>query len=401
MSNLPIRTNTSQPSGNSAKPTQANNPANDQETSPFASLLAKQVGEPGPAQPNTAPSATTADRSITPKKDELDTNGIVQDPGSALAITSTDPANTLSAIMLQLPPEARPQLSTDAPAVSSAAGQQTVVLDSAALTTTPSTDASLPATANTSLPTARSTVIDNPNAVELAAALQRNEVSATQLDRNNTEPRKLSVAATAADKSIAAIGMAQDAPKYGELSVTPVQLNHTQANITMAMPGTMPNTPNGSRAGNDLLTVNTPLGSNGWADDFSQQISWMSAQKTQVAELRLNPPNLGPLDVVLTITDKQATVQFSSPHGAVRDAVENALPKLREIFADNGIMLGNTTVSDQTPRERNAAGFMNQGSESRTQRDNAEDTNRSMSLATGDTPVPVARRHIGIVDTFA
>lgn len=147
--------------------------------------------------------------------------------------------------------------------------------------------------------------------------------------------------------------------------------------------------------------ISTPLGTNGWADEFSQKISWISTQQNQVAELHLNPPNLGPLDVVLKITDNQATALFTSPHGAVRDAVENALPKLREILADNGIMLGNTTVSDQPPRDRSMDGFMNQNSGTTPQHEFPSIASESAGLPSATAQTGMVRRHNGMVDTFA
>jgi flagellar hook-length control protein FliK len=45
---------------------------------------------------------------------------------------------------------------------------------------------------------------------------------------------------------------------------------------------------------------------------------------------------------------------FTSPHSAVREAVESALPRLREILADSGIMLGNASVTADTPRDGQA-----------------------------------------------
>lgn len=398
MSNLPISTNTPQPSGAPTKPAQANNPANEQESAPFANLLARQIGESDPSAPHTAPLVTITDSAPAPKQDALDSNNVPLDPGSVIAITPADPTNALAAIMLQLPQEIRPQASADAPVA-----RQALAIDNAALNAVSGTHAIPVDTANTSpliaSPLApRSAVASNLNAAELT---QHSKVFTAPLDRSNADQPKLAIPAGTADKQIAATGLAQDAPKFGESSANLPQpgQNSLPANIAMAMHGATTNATTSNRAVNDSLAVNTPLASNAWADDFSQQISWMSTQKIQVAELRLNPPNLGPLDVTLTVTDKQVTAQFSSPHGAVRDAVENALPKLREIFADNGIMLGNTTVSDQTPRERNAAGFMNQGSGA--QRNADDDGSPSQIQAAGDTPIPVVRRHLGIVDTFA
>lgn len=139
------------------------------------------------------------------------------------------------------------------------------------------------------------------------------------------------------------------------------------------------------------IKIAAPLGSRAWPDEFSQKISWVSTQQNQVAELHLNPPDLGPMSVVLSISDNQATALFTSPHSAVRDAIENAMPKLRESLAENGIMLGNATVSDQPSRDSNSSGFMNQ----RRETPGITETEKSPPIT-----IPV-RRHLGVVDTFA
>jgi flagellar hook-length control protein FliK len=142
-------------------------------------------------------------------------------------------------------------------------------------------------------------------------------------------------------------------------------------------------------------TIAAPVGSNAWPAEFSQKISWMSTQQSQVAELHLNPPDLGPMHVVISVSDNQATALFTSPHSEVRAAIENALPKLRESLADNGIMLGNATVSDQTPRDSGAGNFMNHRANNRAE------TVRTTESAPVTTPIVATRRHNGIVDTFA
>lgn len=391
MSNLPINTSAPQPSGSSVNPAQPN--TNNQEAGPFASLLARQIGESSPHTPATGRLANMVDSTAVPQKDTQDSNSLA-------AIPPTDPANALTAIMLQLPPEMRPQVAADAP-VPTAGAQQTTLLDIASSKTMPGTDAVSAATANISPLTTRSAV--NENLDTAAATVQRNEMTVAQLDRNNATAGKPAIPVSTADKPISALNLSPETNKHGELPANLIQTSHpdTQTNTPALLPGSAPNTLTGGRASDNSLIVNTPLGNKGWADDFSQQIVWMSTQKNQVAELHLNPPNLGPLDVLITITDKQATAQFSSPHGVVRDAVENALPRLREIFADNGIMLGNTTVSDQTTRERNAAGFMNQGSGSGMRGEHADDAAPSGILAPNSIPTTAVRRHLGIVDTFA
>lgn len=170
--------------------------------------------------------------------------------------------------------------------------------------------------------------------------------------------------------------------------------------LPVGMSGGMPAvnlTPASLPPGNPPNQISAPLGSRDWPDEFSQKISWISTQQNQVAELHLNPPDLGPMSVTLTITDNQATAQFSSPHLAVREAIENAMPKLRESLADNGIMLGNATVNDQTPRDSGANQFNQPRQAQPTIPFNTTQDTASITTA----PVIAPRRHNGMVDTFA
>jgi flagellar hook-length control protein FliK len=144
------------------------------------------------------------------------------------------------------------------------------------------------------------------------------------------------------------------------------------------------------------MTINTPVSQDKWADEFTQKITWLaSSNKDQTAELHLNPPQLGPLDVVIKVSGDQATALFTSPHAAVRDAIEQAMPKLRDMLADNGIMLGNATVSDQAPRDQGQPNAQLASNPS-------TNTIRETTVASNSvTRVSQISRHNGIVDTFA
>ena len=143
-------------------------------------------------------------------------------------------------------------------------------------------------------------------------------------------------------------------------------------------------------------TINTPVSHEKWGDEFNQKITWLTSQKEQTAELHLNPPQLGPMDVVLKVSGDQATALFTSPHAAVREAVEQALPRLREMLADSGIMLGNATVSDQAPRGRQDD--HEHKSSSRSGIGGVADTATASHQSVRVSPIS---RHNGIVDTFA
>lgn len=103
------------------------------------------------------------------------------------------------------------------------------------------------------------------------------------------------------------------------------------------------------------LPVSPRVGSAEWGGAVGEKVVWMANQSHQVAELHLNPPNLGPLEVRLTISNDQASALFVSHHSAVRDAIETALPRLREMLADNGIMLGNVTVGSESFSQQQAS----------------------------------------------
>ena len=99
-------------------------------------------------------------------------------------------------------------------------------------------------------------------------------------------------------------------------------------------------------------TLNAPLGQRGWDQGLGDQLVWMASQKHQVAELHLNPPDLGPLKIRLTLDNDSASAQFVSHHIAVREAIETAMPRLKEMLAECGIALGNTSVSAESFHER-------------------------------------------------
>ncbi|MBI3223023.1 MAG: hypothetical protein HYZ46_08210 [Nitrosomonadales bacterium] len=113
MSNLPISTQTPQPSGNAINATSNSNPADNQGAGPFADLLARQINGAELVMAH-AQSLSIEDLSANSQKNGQDAAVVIQDPAVALAMPSGDPANALSAIMMQLPLEARPMLVAEA-----------------------------------------------------------------------------------------------------------------------------------------------------------------------------------------------------------------------------------------------------------------------------------------------
>ena len=95
------------------------------------------------------------------------------------------------------------------------------------------------------------------------------------------------------------------------------------------------------------------VGTAAWGQALGDKLVWMAAGTQQTASLTLNPPNLGPLQIVLHVTNDQATASFFSAQPEVRHALEAAFPRLREMMNDAGIQLGQATVSADTPQQQN------------------------------------------------
>ncbi|KAB8048483.1 hypothetical protein GCN74_27955 [Janthinobacterium sp. FT14W] len=95
------------------------------------------------------------------------------------------------------------------------------------------------------------------------------------------------------------------------------------------------------------------VGTPAWDQQLGQKVVWMAAGGDQSATLTLNPPDLGPLQVVLTVTNDQADAAFMSAQPEVRQALEAAMPRLREMMSEAGIAFGSATVSAGTPEQQN------------------------------------------------
>lgn len=96
------------------------------------------------------------------------------------------------------------------------------------------------------------------------------------------------------------------------------------------------------------LDVATPVHSPNWSAEVGQRVVWMARNNVQEAQLSVNPPHLGPIEITLSLKDDNATAQFFSPHAEVREILEQALPRLREMLAGAGVQLGQSDVGAQS-----------------------------------------------------
>ncbi|WP_262965648.1 flagellar hook-length control protein FliK [Methylobacter psychrophilus] len=93
--------------------------------------------------------------------------------------------------------------------------------------------------------------------------------------------------------------------------------------------------------------ISPAFNSPNWDKAINQQVVWMIQNKLQTASLTINPPHLGPIQVMMQIDNQQATVQFVSAQSEVREALQNALPLLTDMLKQSGIQLGHADISSQ------------------------------------------------------
>ncbi|RYY92637.1 MAG: flagellar hook-length control protein FliK, partial [Comamonadaceae bacterium] len=82
-----------------------------------------------------------------------------------------------------------------------------------------------------------------------------------------------------------------------------------------------------------------------FAGDLGAELRWMVEAGLQQAELHLNPAELGPIQVQLSLQSQTAEIHFAAAHATTRDSIQQALPVLREMLAGQGLQLGQAGVS--------------------------------------------------------
>jgi flagellar hook-length control protein FliK len=133
--------------------------------------------------------------------------------------------------------------------------------------------------------------------------------------------------------------------------------------------------------------VHTPVGGSGWADEIGTRVVMMTESGNHTASLKLSPEHLGPLEINISVRDDKASVWFGAAHADTRAAIENALPRLREMFESQGLSLADAGVFREPPREQAAV----KNNTASTGQGDAADEVTSVSV----------RTRLGLVDAYA
>jgi len=105
------------------------------------------------------------------------------------------------------------------------------------------------------------------------------------------------------------------------------------------------------------LALDVPMRQAGWDQALSERVVWMAKQGVQEAQIHLNPRNMGPIEIHVSVQKEQATVAFVAHHAVTRDALEAAMPRLRDMLQDSGLNLAQSEVSQHDRQREQTAGF--------------------------------------------
>lgn len=96
------------------------------------------------------------------------------------------------------------------------------------------------------------------------------------------------------------------------------------------------------------VTVDTQIGRPQWAEAFNSRVLLLSQDQIPSAQIKLNPAELGPVEIRLSMNKDQTHIHFIAQHSEVRDAIEEAFPRLRELMGQSGVNLGDVNVSQHS-----------------------------------------------------
>jgi flagellar hook-length control protein FliK len=176
-------------------------------------------------------------------------------------------------------------------------------------------------------------------------------------------------------------------PSFGD-ALLRTRKSETTAPVPLALPvgtGNDASTSVAARTSDIARTVAVPVHDAHWPEAVAAQVRWALADGVQSATLKLVPEHLGPLEVRIELKDNQINLNFGANQAETRQALEDSLPRLREVLAGAGLALGQASVQqDSRPASHSSGG-----------------SRPAVRELGADQPVSSARILLGLVDEYA
>lgn len=115
------------------------------------------------------------------------------------------------------------------------------------------------------------------------------------------------------------------------------------------------------------LSIAKTVDSPDWSNKVFEKVRWMASAEQQTAEIRLDPPDLGPLKLEVSVSKDQAHVTMTSHSSQVREILDQYLPRLREMLQSQGFEFvdaqtrdGQQNQPDQAQQQRRSGQMMDE-----------------------------------------
>jgi len=145
--------------------------------------------------------------------------------------------------------------------------------------------------------------------------------------------------------------------------------------------------------------VAAPIGHPSFGNDLAHRVLLFAGQRVQGAEISVTPGELGPIRVSIDLRGQEAAMQFSAAHPTTRAAIEDALPRLREMLAAQGLQLTHANVGEHAPRHPGGSSdgqARHDGSPGRSGRDGgARPAGTALDASRAEA---VTARRVGLID---
>ncbi|MBB6523468.1 flagellar hook-length control protein FliK [Pseudoteredinibacter isoporae] len=126
-----------------------------------------------------------------------------------------------------------------------------------------------------------------------------------------------------------------------------------------------------------------------WKAEVAEKVAWFSARNISRAEIRLDPPELGSLQIKIQLNQEQAQVTINSPHASVREALDQTSARLREMFQEQGLDLTDVNVGGEGAQQRS------------DEHDSMAGMNEGEEPTEPEAAAPPVIQRLGLVDSYA
>ncbi|MCJ8348444.1 flagellar hook-length control protein FliK [Moritella sp.] len=136
-----------------------------------------------------------------------------------------------------------------------------------------------------------------------------------------------------------------------------------------------------------VLEKRVSLNNNLASSELNEKIAIMVGKELQTATIRLDPAELGSMNIKLVVQNDQINVTIQAQNNQSRDLLEQQMPRLREMLQQQGMTLGDTKVQADSGQQQ--SGFQ-QSRQENGQKNSNNDANYANYAIDSQTEVPAS-----------